>query len=91
MMLVVVILLGLILLALLDKNLAVLAVGYALGGIMLIGIVLLSLGLVAGAFAAGWYVVGDGAQTAPRFAVGGLFAFVVAYGIKEAIGRWLIE
>lgn len=89
MMLVVAILLGLILLAMLDKNLATVVVGYTLGGIMLVLLLLVSLGLMAGAFGLGWYLVGDDAQTAPRFVLGGLFAFIVAYGIKEAIGRWL--
>lgn len=91
MLLVVAILLGLILLAMLDKNLATLVVGYTLGGVMLLLLIAVSLGLMAGAFGLGWYLVGDDAQTAPRFALGGLFAFVAAYGIKETLGRWLID
>ena len=91
MMFVVAVLLVLILFALIDKNLALVTLGYVLGGIMMIGLLLVSLGLMAGAFGVGWYLAGEETQTAPRFALGGLFAFIVAYGIKETIGRWLID
>lgn len=89
MMFVVAVLLVLILFALIDKNLAIVTLGYVLGGIMMIGLLLVSLGLMAGAFGVGWYLAGEETQTAPRFALGGLFAFITAYGIKEALGRWI--
>ncbi len=89
MLVVIAILLGLILLALVDRNAATAAVGYGLGCVVLLLGIAIALTLIVGAFVWGWNTPVMGNDDTSRFLVGAAFSAPPVYGVWWTVDRFL--
>lgn len=90
MLIVVAILLGLILLALIDRDAATVTIGYGLGCIMLLAGACVALALVGGAFLWGWNMPGASADDGMRFLAGAGLAAIPGALVYRAV-QYLIH